>query len=179
VGFAWDFADNGPFGPFVTGGPSATTAFATPAPHVVRLRVTNGEGLSTVTQRTIRMSVSALVINPFPVVRIVGTRTRSGVRLSLLAVQAPRNAVISITCRAVRCPRPLRAIRATAAGRGSHYVRFRRYARRYTAGSKVVVRITKAGFVGAYTSFAIRARRIPRRTDACLGTGGGPAACPS
>src|SRR5689334_986794 len=39
--FAWDLSDNGPFGAFVAGGPETTGSFATPAPHVVRLRVTN------------------------------------------------------------------------------------------------------------------------------------------
>jgi PKD repeat protein len=179
TGFAWDFADNGPFGPFLAGSPSATTSFATPAPHVARLRVTNDEGLSTVAERTIQMSASTLVISPFPIVRIIGTRTRTGVRLNMLAVQAPRDAVIAISCRVAHCPRPLRAVRATASGRGRRYVRFRRYARRYPNGSKIEVRITKSGFVGAYTSFAVRAHHIPRRTDACLGTSNGPVACPS
>src|SRR5438105_186275 len=41
VKFAWDLSDNGSFGAFVPGGPETTGSFATPAPHVVRLRVTN------------------------------------------------------------------------------------------------------------------------------------------
>src|SRR5947209_7947785 len=53
VKFAWDLSDNGPFGAFVAGGPETTGSFATPAAHVVRLRVTNAEGLSTIASETI------------------------------------------------------------------------------------------------------------------------------
>jgi hypothetical protein len=180
VRFAWDVSDNGPFAAFVPGGPTATASFTTPAPHAVRLRVTNGEGLSTVATATIQMTAApAGLIAPFPIVRIVGSRTRTGVQLRLLAVRAPKDAVIAIACASRGCPRALRRIRATAGGQGSRSVVFRRYARHYTAGATIVVRVTKPGVIGAYTAFAVRRHRIPLRTDACLAPGGGPAECPS
>ena len=178
--FAWDMSDNGPFGAFAPGGPEATGSFATPAAHVVRLRVTNAEGLSSVATETIRMAAAAGLIAPFPIVRIVGSRTRAGVRVRMLAVQAPRDAVISVVCHTPACPRVVRRARATAAGLGSRYLRFRRYARSFHAGAKIEIRVSKAGFVGSYTSFQVRRGHLPRRHDTCLAQGSTrPVACPS
>jgi hypothetical protein len=181
VRYAWDTSGNSTFGEFVTGGPESKTAFATPAPHAVRLRVTNHEGLSTVATETIRMSaVPVGVIAPFPIVRIVGVRTRTGVRLRLLSVQAPRNSVISVSCQTALCPRALRRARASASGRGTRYLPFRRYARSFHAGSKLEVRVTKRGFIGAFTSFQVKRHKIPRRVDSCLSPAGTkPMRCPA
>ena len=73
----------------------------------------------------------------------------------------------------------MRRVRAAASGRGSHLVSFRRYARRYLAGAKLEVRVTKGGFIGAYTSFEVKRREIPRRLDTCLSASGRPAPCPT
>src|SRR5256885_4305464 len=53
VAFAWDVADNGPFGAFLPGGPTASAVFSTPADHVVRLRVTAADSLYSVAAETI------------------------------------------------------------------------------------------------------------------------------
>jgi hypothetical protein len=54
--YAWDLADNGPFGAFKDGGPVTTTTFATPASHQARLRVTAADHLSSIAVETIHMS---------------------------------------------------------------------------------------------------------------------------
>jgi hypothetical protein len=126
------------------------------------------------------MSSAVGLITPFPDVRIVGSRTRDGVRLRLLAVRAPRDATIAVTCRSRGCPRTLRAVRARASGRGSRFVAFRRYARRYLAGAKLEIRVSKPGVIGAYTLFEVKRHKLPRRVDLCLAPASGKAvACPS
>src|SRR5437879_12400988 len=52
AGYGWDVADNGPFGPFQAGGPTTSAVFSTPADHVVRLRVTAADHLSSVAAAT-------------------------------------------------------------------------------------------------------------------------------
>ena len=56
TGYAWDLADNGPFGVFNASGPVTTTTFATPASHQARLRVTAADHLSSIAVETIHMS---------------------------------------------------------------------------------------------------------------------------
>jgi hypothetical protein len=179
--FSWDTSDNGPFGAFVVGGPIASASFATPAPHVVRLRVTAGDGLSSIAAGTIHMSAPPPgVMTPFPIVRIVGRDFRTGVRLRLLAVQAPRGASIAVTCRSRACPARLRGRVVRALGKGSTFVRMRPYQRFFHANARIELRVTEDGVIGAYTSFKVRRRRLPVRTDSCLSPGGiEPIACPT
>jgi hypothetical protein len=181
TGFAWDLSDNGPFGPFVPGGPAVTTTFSTPAEHVVRLRVTARDGLSGAVAETVRMSPPPPgVMTPFPTVRIVGRDTRKGVRVRLLAVRAPREARIAITCRGRSCP--LKTIRAVAHGGRSRTasVRFHQLERFLPAPMVLELRISKAGEVGGYTRYQIRRGRLPLRRDSCLAAGGlAPIPCPT
>src|SRR2546421_6364309 len=67
VGFAWDV---GLGDGLQTGGPALRTTISTFAPHVVRLRVTNGSGVSDIANETITMSTPpASVLQPFPIIR--------------------------------------------------------------------------------------------------------------
>src|SRR2546423_13457 len=113
VAFAWDTSDNGPFGPFQPGGPTTSALFSTPADHVVRLRVTAADHLSSVAAATIHMGAPPQgVLQPFPTVRIVGRLVRGGIRLSILSVKAPAKARIKVNCSGHGCP--VRAQRRTA-----------------------------------------------------------------
>jgi hypothetical protein len=181
AGYAWDVSDNGPFGAFLPGAQTMTTSFATPAPHVVRLRVTDREGLSGLAAETIHMSASPPgVMAPFPVVRIAGVVLGSIVKLRLFAVEAPRGASIKVSCRSRACPSRLRNRTWSASGKGPVFVRFRRFQRRLHAGVKLEIRVSKGTDIGAYTLFRVRRRRVPARKDSCLDPSGiTPMVCPS
>jgi hypothetical protein len=181
AGYAWDVSDNGPFGAFVPGAQIITTSFATPAPHQVRLRVTDRDGFSGFAAGTIHMNVSPPgVMAPFPIVRIAGVVFRSAVKLRLLAVKAPRGASIDVSCSSRACPSRLRDRIASASGKGGAYVRFRRFQRRLRAGVKLEIRVSKDGEIGAYTLFRVRRHRFPVRKDSCLDPSGRrPIACPA
>src|SRR5205807_9144053 len=88
------------------GGAVLTTSFSTPGAHVVRLRVTDAYGLSSVATETIRViGPVAALMQPFPVVRIAGRETPSGVKLTLLRVQqVPAGTRITVRCKGRRCP---------------------------------------------------------------------------
>jgi hypothetical protein len=177
--FAWDLADNGPFGTFVPGGPAVTTTFSTPANHVMRLRVTAANGLSGVAAETIRMSPPPVgVMHPFPIVRIAGRDFASGVKITLLAVKAPPGARITVNCRGAHCP--IKAVRRFVPLRKTVSVRFRRFERFLRARLTLEIRISKDREIGGYTRFTIRRRSLPLRVDSCLdATGINPIACPS
>ena len=72
----------------------------------MRLLVTNADGLSSVATETIDVvGPTASLMQPFPVVRIAGTETVSGVKLRLLKVQqTPAGARITVRCKGRGCP---------------------------------------------------------------------------
>ena len=176
VGYAWDVADNGPFGPFQPGGPTTSAVFSTPADHVVRLRVTAADHQSSVVAETIHMSSPPQgVLQPFPTVRIVGQLVRGGIRLSILRVKAPAQSQIKVNCRGRGCP--VRAQRRVAGPRAVRFPAFQHFLR---AGVSLTVRVSKDRSIGAFTRFAVRRGKLPVRADSCLDPAGvKPIPCPS
>ncbi|HLB21409.1 MAG TPA: PKD domain-containing protein [Solirubrobacteraceae bacterium] len=180
--YAWDFHDNGPFGAFEEGGPVAGASFATPAPHVVRLRVTDRDGLSNIAAETIQMTPpppSVHIMNPFPIIRITGRTYARRVRIRQLAVRAPAGVRIKVRCRG-RCPVKLASLASPSRTGRLEWVRVRRFERSFPAGAVLEVRVSGKGEIGAFTRFAVRRHKLPTRSDSCLDTPGIRAiACPA
>jgi large repetitive protein len=179
TGIAWALASNGPF---QGGGAALSTSFSSPGAHVVRLRVTDGYGLSSVATETINVvGPKASLMQPFPVVRIAGTETASGVKLRLLRVQqTPRGARITVRCKGRGCP--IRSARGVAVSnrRAVAPVEFRGFERSLPFGITLEILVSKAGEIGKYTRFAIRRGKLPERVDMCLDPAGvKPLVCPS
>jgi hypothetical protein len=176
--FAWDL---GGIGAFATGGPGMSTTFSTPGNHVVQLRVTDANGLSSVAAETIPVSSRPLTLmQPFPIVRITSTRTRSGIKLRLLSVLAPAGAQITVRCKGRACPLKSQSHVAASGKARAAFVEFRRFERSLADGVTLEIRVSKAGEIGKYTRFVVRRGRRPVRLDACLaGAGVKPVVCPS
>jgi hypothetical protein len=178
IGYAWDLEQGAGF---EAGRSALYTTFSTFAPRVVRLRVTDGNGLSDVAAETIHMSAPpATVLQPFPIVRILAIVRNSGIRVRLLAVEAGAGARSTVTCHGPACPVRSEARVVPSATRGGVWVRFRRLERFLRAGVGLEIRVSKAEKIGAYTRIAIRRHRLPTRVDTCLDPGGiKPITCPS
>jgi PKD domain len=182
TGFAWALAGSGAF---TAGKPVLTTSFSTAGNHVVRLQVTDANGLSSTATETIGVAAHPLpLLLPVPIVRIAGYETSSGVNISVLSVQAPVTARVTVTCRGHGCPTRSVSILARASKRHSRassvQIAFRRFERSLPAGVILEIRVSKLGQIGKYTRFAIRRHRLPLRVDACLGSGDPkPIVCPS
>jgi len=180
--YAWDFHDNGPFGAFEEGGPVASASFATPAPHVIRLRVTDQHGLSSIDAETIHMTApppSVHIMNPFPIVRITGRTFAKRVRIRQLAVKAPAGARIRVRCRG-RCPLKSASLPSASRADRLKWVRVRRFERSFSAGAALEIRVSGNGEIGAFTRFAVRWRKLPVRSDSCLDAAGiRPISCPA
>jgi uncharacterized protein (DUF2141 family) len=181
--FAWDLAGAGQFAP---GGPATTTSFATAGPHLVRLRVSDGNGLSSTASETIDVvATPPKLMQPFPIVRIAGSETGFGVSVRLLTVQAPLGAKVTITCvgRGCKTKGESRVAKASSKGgarAGAVTLAFTRFERPLYSGALLQIRVTQSGEIGKFTSFAIRRKRLPARTDACLPPASSkPTACPS
>jgi hypothetical protein len=176
--FAWDLAGNGAF---TAAGPVTSTSFATPGNHLVRLRVTDANGLSSIVAETIVVSTPPLTLmQPFPVVRIAGQDTSGGVKLSLLTVQAPAGARVALRCRGRGCPAKSETVIAARRRKGTVTVTFGHFERSLRAGVVLEIRVTKQGQIGKYTRFAILRNLPPERTDSCLANANAkPIACPA
>jgi hypothetical protein len=111
------------------------------------------------------------LLRPFPAVRMKGTLARGGARITLLKVTAPRKARVRVRCAGKSCP--LHSVRR----KPGRIHKLERYLR---AGTKITIRVTRAGFVGKHVQLVIRADAAPSRTDRCAAPGTpGPIACPA
>jgi hypothetical protein len=171
TGFAWSLAPTGTFSP---GKPVLTTSFSTPGAHVVRLRVTDASGRSTVATETVpvRAHLTPLMA-PFPVVRIAGSITGNGAQIRLLTVQAPVAARVTILCRGHGCQTKSESRLAKASSLGKRrpaavVLAFRRFERSYSAGAVLTILVARGGEIGKYTTFRIRRHKLPIREDACI-----------
>ena len=102
------------------------------------------------------------VLRPFPVVRIKGFLTARGAHVLLLTVRAPAGARIAVACRGSGCPKRRWSRMATLV----HARPFERHELR--AGARMVVSITRRGYVGKRTVIVVRRGQAPLRRDACL-----------
>jgi hypothetical protein len=109
------------------------------------------------------------LMNPFPLVRLAGQLTSSGVAVQVLSVRAPRGSRVSVrakpSCRSgSRCR--VRTGGGTVGRKG--VVRVKSLELRYRAGTVIVIRVSASGRIGKYTRFIVRRGKAPRRTDRCL-----------
>jgi PKD repeat protein len=118
-------------------------------------------------------------LDPFPVVRIRGRTTRSGVFLDMFTVRAPAGALIELRCAGHGCPtRRVRKLVKSKSAKPST-IRLKALEGALPAGIRIQVLVTQKDVVGKYTSFTIRRIKLPVRTDRCLMPGSGrPVACP-
>jgi hypothetical protein len=146
--------------------PTPPPAFEVPPVPVT----TNGEVL----QETSR---HRRVIRPFPVVRMRGTLTSRGAKISLFSVRAPRKATIVVRCKGRSCP----ASRWSRSWnlRKKTLTRMGRFERSLRAGVRLTVLVTRKGYVGKRTVFVIRRGAAPTRSDRCLSAKGRVTKCPA
>ena len=182
TGFSWSLNGGASF----TGGAAVfSTTFTTAGPHAVRLLVTDANGLTSSVGQTINVTKApAVLMQPFPVVRIAGSGGAGSVHISLFTVLAPRGARISVSCRGPGCPTKLQSLVASTHSRRHHagtvLVSFTRFERRFGAGAVLEIRVWRAGQIGKYTRFQVRRGKLPLRDDKCLTVGGvKPMNCPS
>lgn len=175
----WDLDNDGTFDDGA--GALASTRFPDEGNHVVRLwTVDNNRGEQVATQIVPVAPKPLALLSSFPVVRMVGKATRSGLLITRFTVEAPVGARVKVSCRGGGCPRrpQIRRVRERAA-KQTRILRFRRFERRLRARAAVRVFVTKEGTIGKYTSFRVRKGKTPKRRDLCMLPGARlPSPCP-
>jgi PKD domain len=177
----WDLDGDGVYGDAT--GSTASATFASPGSHVIGLQVMSANGDIATQLSTVVVDAAnapprpeqARLMSPFPVVTLGGRLERAGTGVNLFTVSAPLCAIVEVACRGRGCP--LDSLTAHV-GRGA--LRLRAVQRRFRAGNRLTVAVSKGGLVGKLTEFRFRRHRPPARTDSCLvaATGAG-ARCPS
>jgi PKD repeat protein len=187
----WDLDGDGAYDD--ASGATATQSFAVAGTYTVGLRVVDDDGVAATASKRLDVlprpgpatasgpgtsfgtqARTLRLLNPFPVIRIIGTVTRRGVRLRRLLVDAPSGARVSVRCRGRRCPFRKRTSFATTrspslGATAARIIRFRRLERRLLrAGVRIKVMVTKPDAIGKFTFFRIRRGRSPVRVDRCL-----------
>lgn len=121
----------------------------------------------------------AVLMSPFPTVRLRGTVRAGWSRIDLLAIRAPRGSIVRVRCQGAGCPY---AARHTGVLATTRTVRFTSMQRRLRAGALVRISITASGsarLIGKYTSFMMRRGTSPLRRDRCIAPGASrPTPCP-
>jgi hypothetical protein len=192
---AWDLDGDGEFDD-ATGDVARASYLA--GPHVVRLRVTDGDGASTVVERTLDVTTPITVIAapstfvdtsaiapltvrprpmaPFPVVRLRGRLVRSGVLVELLSVtHVPAAARVAASCQGAGCRGLTRALARSGKNGGKVAKVLSR--RTLGAGAVLELRITQPGAIGKVVRFTFRRHRAPLRYDGCLTAAGKAGPC--
>jgi hypothetical protein len=182
TGFAWAPSGNEAFS---AGESALTTTFATAGAHLVQLRVTDANGLSSTAAETIEVTAPApTLIQPFPIVRMAGSYDAKGVKISLLSVQAPVGATVTVICRGAGCPTKSESVVASSGPKGNKagtvVVTLRRFERPLRAGTILEIEVSDHGEIGKFTKFVIHHNKLPSRQDLCLNPAGTtPILCPS
>lgn len=149
--------------------PPPTTPTSDPTPVTPQ----TGTSFAVPVAPIVDVTARATMLRPFPVVRIRGYFRRGGVRVTLLSVNGPRSAHITARCVGRGCP--IRTLSVAAAP-----ARLHPFERFLPAGTVLQVRVTRAGSIGKYASFLIKARSAPARSDLCVMPGRArPARCPT
>lgn len=167
---AWDLDDDGAFDDAL--GLKPSTSFPA-GPHRVRLRVTNPQGVTATQSRTVDVApgspdyvapfpIDPPLLSPFPVVRLSGSVTGARTRIDTLSVRAPVCSRATVLCKGKGCP-----FRRSTKLTGRGLTRFPGAQRGLSAGSTVKVIVTKRDRIGKFTSFRLRANRVPKRLDRC------------
>ncbi len=149
----------------------------------MQLRVTDAHGLSSTAAETIAVtSPPPALMQPFPVVRIVGSDNSDGAKLSLLTVLAPVGATVRVTCHGGGCPIASQRLVAAARAKsraGTILITFHRFERTLRAGTVLEVWVSNHTQIGKFTRLRIRRDQLPSRTDECLNPAGTrPIVCP-
>jgi len=156
----WDLDNDGAFDD--ASGPLVKTTFLTPGVKTVRLRVIDSKGAVATASGVVDVRTRPLVSLSGVVISIKGSLHGKFTRLKRLRVQAPRGTTVRVRCRGKSCPK-----QSVKRGMGRS-IRFKALERRLRMGTKVIVTVTKPGFIGRQTTFTMRRGRGPKRVDLCL-----------
>jgi PKD repeat protein len=176
----WDLDNDGQFDDASAAVVSAN--FMRAGTYPLALRVTDSRGAtSTATGQVVIRTRPILPPPPTPVlsgvvIELQGQLRGKFTRVRRLLVRAPAGSKITVRCLGKRCPKL-----QTKQSKGTKKkLRFKKLEGRFRPKTKLIVSVTKDGFIGKQTRWTMRRRKAPVRQDLCLNPGAKKATpCPS
>lgn len=166
----WDLDEDGQFDD--AAGAVARATFPKRGTYSVDLRVTDSNGATSTVSHDVNVGRRPLPLLSGVLIQIRGRLVGASTRLTRLLVRAPKDARVSVRClrrvtgsQVAGCPR-----RVARRSKGRR-LRFGAMERLLSPGTKVIVTVTRRGFLGRYTLFRMRARKEPLRRDRCIRPG--------
>jgi hypothetical protein len=159
----WDFDNDGQFDD--ASGSVINARFGRVGTFVVRLRVTDDKGATAVAASKVTVRKRPLKLLSGIFIQIRGSVDGRFTQVKRLLVQAPRGAKVAVKCMRKGC-----ADHATKRGNGRKQ-RVKALEGRLRAGTKIVIAISKSGYLTQKTTFTTRRGKGPLRKDVCLEPG--------
>jgi PKD repeat protein len=173
----WDLDNDGQFDDANAAVVSAR--FGRPGTYPLKLRVTDSRGASSTASG--RVIVQSRPVPPLQVLPGVEVEARfrlfaRNTRVKFLRVRAPAGSKVSVRCLGKKnCPK-----RLTKMSKGPKKLQFKKLQRTFRPRTKLIITVTKGGFIGKQTTYTMRRRKPPIKRSLCLAPGAKKAnACPS
>jgi PKD repeat protein len=178
----WDLDNDGQFDDANAAVVSAN--FTRAGTYPLALRVTDSRGATSTSTGQVVIRTRPVPPPPPPtptpllsgvLIELQGRLAGKYTRVKRLLVRAPKDSMITVRCLGKKCPK-----RLTKQSKGSKKLRFKKLERRFLPKTKLIVSVTKNGFIGKRTSWTMRRRKAPLRQDLCLMPGAKKATpCPA
>jgi YD repeat-containing protein len=177
MGQEWDLDNDGQFDD--ASAPVVSARFDSPGTYPLKLRVTDSRGASSTA--TGRVIVQSRPVPPLQVLAGVEVEARfllfaRDTKVKFLRVRAPAGSKVSVRCRGKKnCPK-----RLTKMSKGPKKLQFKQLQRMFRPRTKLIITVTKGGFIGKKTTYTMRRRKPPMKRTLCLPPGAKKAnSCPS
>jgi PKD repeat protein len=168
----WDLDNDGQFDD--ASGAVVSTRFAKRGTYPLKLRVTDVRGATATAEGSVSVRR-----RPVPLLAGVSIQARFALytrytAVRFLRVRAPRSSRIRARCLGRRCPKQV-----TKTSKGRKRLYFKRFHRRFRPRTKLIITVTKRGFIGKQTRYTMRRGKGPRIRELCLRPGAKrPSRCP-
>jgi len=164
----WDLDGDGEFDD--GRGDEVLYTFTSAGQKTVRLRVEDAVGNRAEKERSVDVQAAPKpppgYMRPWPNISFNGTVLSNGMRVKSLGIRGPAGALVSVTCDGKGCSVKERRKRITGGP-----VHFKTYEHFLRAGIRLEIFVRKAGTIGRYKRYTIRAGKGPRVRDLCLAPG--------
>jgi large repetitive protein len=166
----WDLDNDGQFDDANAQVVSAN--FGRAGTYPLALRVTDARGATSTATGQVVIRTRPVPPPPPPtptpllsgvLIELQGRLSGKFTRVQRLLVRAPKDSMITVRCLGKKCPK-----RLTKQSKGSKKLRFKKLERRFRPKTKLIVSVTKNGFIGKQTRWTMRRRKAPLRQDLCL-----------
>jgi hypothetical protein len=177
LSFAWDLDNDGQFDD--ASAATVSKRFGSAGTYPLKLRVTDSKGATSTA--TGKVTVQSRPVPPLQVLPGVEVEARfllfaRNTNVKFLRVRAPAGSRVSVRCVGKKnCPK-----RLTKMSKGPKKLQFKKLQRMFRPRTKLIITVTKGGFIGKQMTYTMRRRKPPMKRTLCLPPGAKKAnACPS